>query len=348
VGTGTTTTTEIDRVSVIDDHSSPALYRRSDGRLVAFWTDRGTATDDTLYWTISDNADDISSWGSVNSFTATSEVDYAEPVAWNSNLRLYYRMGGPWKYRVSTDSGASFGSEQAFTNFSESRIYIHVWRDGSQLHFALGDHRMTSTGIYHWYQESGDYYTSDGTLIQSASTELTSLSDLTLVYDGTAQGNNPAKQYDLTTDSNGNPVVAFTEHVSTGSGGGDGDYRARWAKWDGSQWVVGAEVTAMGGALPESHYYEGGLSIDRADPTTVYVSVETSNRNYQIQEWTTADNGSTWSKARGVSAGDATLTDPTKRGRPISPRDHDGALPVLWWAGYYDDFTDYLTQVRES
>lgn len=340
----------------IDDHSSPAIYIRDDERLVVLWQDRGS-DDDTFFWTISDNALDISSWGDVNSSTESASVDYGAPVQWDGDLRHFVRFGGSgptWKYFVSTDGGQTFGSPQDFVSFSgEDWIYIHPFKDttgeNDRLHFAVGDHRMSDPSVRHWFLENGDYYKSDGTLIQSAGQELTDLDSLTTVYNGSGSGNNPPKLYDLIVDSNGHPHVAFTEHVSTGTGGGDGDYRARWAAWNGSGWDVGSEITAMGGALPESHYYEGGLSLDSQDPTTVYVSVEQNGRNYQIQEWTTTDGGSSWSKEQDLSPADATITDPTKRGRPISPRGHNGDLPVLWWAGKYDDYSgggSYDTEVN--
>lgn len=343
--------TVVDSEFDVDDHNSPAIYRRDDGHLILFWTAHNNAD---IRYAISDNPLDASSFGSIQTIGTDDVVDYPQPVAWNSNIRLYYRYGGGtdsrWSYRESADNGQTWSSRQdVFDDSNEEWTYVHPYRDGSQIHFAMGDHRMTDTGIYHWYLEGGDYYESGGTLIQSADSAITSVSDLTRVYDGTASGNNPAKQYDLICDSNGNPHVAFTEHVSTGSGGGDGDYRARWGTWDGSQWVVGSEITPMGGALPETHYYEGGLSLDSQDPSTVYVSVEQDNRNYQIQEWTTDDGGLTWSKVTDLSPADATLTDPTKRGRPISPRGHDGSeLITLWWAGMYSDYTNYDTQVRRE
>lgn len=353
LSTAEATKTYINSLTKADDHSSPALYIRPDDRIVAFWTDRGDS--ETMFWSISDDPLDISSFGSLNTFSHADNVDYASPVEWSGNLRLYYRVGSisdpKWVYRESSDDGGSFGSAQDVTNFSTTHIYIHPYVDTSgssdRLHFAMGDHRMDPTGIYHWYLEDGDYYTSDGTLIQSASNPITSVNDVTTVYDGEATGNNPAKQYDLLVH-NGKPHVAFTEHVSTGDGGGDGDYRARWARWDGSQWVVGAEITPMGGAMPESHYYEAGLSMDQQDPTTVYVAVETENRNYQIQAWTTDDSGSSWTKLRDVSPAGETITTPTKRGRPISPRDHGGDVSVLWFAGEYRDFVDFKTQIRRD
>jgi len=340
-----------------DDHVSPGIYVRDDGRLVVFWcahVSSGPAPD-TMRWKISDSAADISSFGPENTFTASDDVDYPQPVSWGDDLRLYYRYGttdtSAWVYRDSTDGGDSFGSEQPLADFSGNSFhYIHPYADGDRLHFAMGDHRMVDTGIYHWYLEDGDYYTSDGTQIAAEGTELTDITNITQVYDGTASGNNPTKQYDLICGPNGNPHVAFVEHVSTGSGGGDGDYRARWAKWDDTEWIVGSEITEMGGALPEENYYEGGLSLDSQDPTTVYVSVEADDRNYQIQEWSTDDDGSTWTKVQNLSPADATLTDPTKRARPISPRNHDGSdLAVMWWAGYYDYFEDhYKTQIRHN
>jgi hypothetical protein len=105
----------------------------------------------------------------------------------------------------------------------------------------------------------------------------------------------------------------------------------------------------MGGAMPESHYYESGLCLDSQDPTTVYVGVEQSNRNYQIQEYNTSDEGSSWTKVGNRSEATATITSPTKRGRPISPRNHDGTMDMLWFAGTYDDFVNgYNTQVKNG
>jgi hypothetical protein len=358
--TDTITETVLDSgYSTADDHISPSIYRRDDDRLIYFWAPHSLQTnDDTMYWRISDNALDVSSFGSTSSFTPPSDfLDYSEPVQWNGSLRVYYRVGsgsdGVWRYRVSTDDGQTFGSGQDAVAFNAGRIYVHIYKDTTQasdrLHFALGDHRMNNPAIKHWYLEGGDYYTSDGVLIQSASNPLSDITDPTTVYDGSAAGNNPPKQYDLICDDNGNPYVAFTEHVATGSGGGDGDYRARWAKWDGSQWVVGSEITPMGGAMPESHYYESGLCLDSQDPTTVYVGVEQSNRNYQIQEYNTSDEGSSWTKVGNRSEATATITSPTKRGRPISPRNHDGTMDMLWFAGTYDDFVNgYNTQVKNG
>ncbi len=52
---------------------------------------------------------------------------------------------------------------------------------------------MTETGIYHGYLQNGDYYQSDGTQIQSSTSEITDVAPLTQIFDGAA--NNPAKQY---------------------------------------------------------------------------------------------------------------------------------------------------------
>ena len=347
------TTRMLGTVSVVDDHSSPSIYLRDDDRIVVFWADRDDNRD-TIFWQVSDDPLDISSWGDVQSFAESDMADYPQPVQYNGDLRLFYRVGGSsdgtWKYRDSTDGGYSFGAAQDFVDFSDDggRTYLHAYADGGRVDFAMGDYRESHPAIRHWYLEDGDYYESDGTHIQSGSGELTSLDSLTIVYDGEESGNNPPKQYDLIVDDEGHPHVAFTEHVETGSGGGDGDYRARWAQWDGQDWTVGSEIAEMGGALPITHYYESGLSLDSQDPTTVYVSVETERRNYQIQEWATNDGGETWTKVDDLSSADETLTSPTKRGRPISPRNHDGSLPALWWAGLYDDFDAYNTQVRRE
>lgn len=332
-----------------DDHASPALYIRDDGRiLVASANYAGDSA--SIYYVLSDNPLDVGSWGSVGKFTSpTGQIGYPQPLPWNGNIRMYHRTGKngwAWVYRVSADGGNTWGSEQDVLHFGENWQYVHPYRDGSRIHFANGDHRLPDPSIRHWYLEGGDYYTTDGSLIQSENNALTNPNDITTVFDASATGNSPAKTYDIKTDENGNPYITFIEHVDTGSGGGDGDYRARWARWDGSQWIVGSEITPMGGAMAERHYYESGICLDSQDPSTVYISVEQDNRNYQIQEWTTNDDGSTWSKVNDLSSADATITDPTKRGRPVSPRNHNDVLNVAWWIGEYSRYTDYDTQIQ--
>lgn len=336
-----------------DDHSSPALYIRPDERMIVFWSPRSGSQENEMIWRISDNALDISTWGPEKTFSESSDVDYYLPVEWNGDLRVYYRVGGTgsfWKYRVSTDDGDSFPDDNVVVDDSdEDYIYIHIYRHDNRLHHAVGDHRMVTPSIRHWYLEDGDYYESDGTHIQSADSAITDIMETTAVYDGTDSGNNPPKQWDLVVDSNGNPYTAFVEHVETGDdGGGDGDYRARWAGWDGTEWVVGSEIAQMGGSITHDdpgHYYSSGLGLDDQDPTITYVSVEVEDRNYQVRKYDTDDFGSTWDRTDlsaadevdGVESGD---DGSGKRGRPISPRNHQGDLVALWWAGMYDDYMD--------
>lgn len=132
----------------------------------------------------------------------------------------------------------------------------------------------------------------------------------------------------------------------TGSSSKSGTSIEYWhARWNGSTWST-AKITDDGAGLyAGEQYYHGGLCFDAQNPAHVYLSAPIGGVR-QIQEWRTTDNGATWARYRNVTTG-GSAGNPL-RARPISPKGHNGEVPVLWWQGTYTSYTDYATSIQAA
>ena len=116
--------------------------------------------------------------------------------------------------------------------------------------------------------------------------------------------------------------------------------------WTGERWET-HEITAAGkwfpqtppGAVEREPYYSGGVVLDHADPSVVYLSRETGGV-FEIEEWMTADRGRTW-RSSPVTAGSA-----KNNVRPVAVRGlPPGRREVLWMNGDYIGYRDYRTRL---
>jgi hypothetical protein len=226
--------------------------------------------------------------------------------------------------------------------------FIPYWQyvnDGvNKIHIvAIDKHPVQGqNSLYHWYgQLDGSnnlqWFKSDGTSI-GASLPF-GPSDVTLIYDGSAER---CWAYDLAIGADGHPRVLYCVYPGNTSHGAPIEYW--YARWTGSAWVS-TFITMDGPGLyiPEI-YYAGGLCFDARDPDTIYLSAPISGVR-QIQEWSTSDNGASWSKVQDITSG-GTAGTPLKF-RPYSPRNYTpGVGPrVIWLDGRYTTFTDYDLRV---
>ena len=335
-----------------DDHWGPSVFVRTDGRLLVPYSRTGG------FVAISEHPLDISSW---NVTRYDWLRDYGQMMQIGDEIWMFYRPSGhfvgEWSYRVSADQGNSWSVEKRLFKgaSSDTGIYVHPFHDteNDRIHFGMGDHRQNEPGVYHWYLDLADgyYYTSDGTPIKHAgdgTNPITHTSELTLAFEIPADWDG-AKIWDLKV-KDGVPYIAFAGYPQVDAGGGGGgDYRAMWAVWRGSPaaWHH-SQIRKLGGSIGEGHYYEGGLVLDYEDPTHAYLAVETNNRNFQIQEWKTPDQGQTWEKVADHSPSGADRYSPTKRARPVSPYGHNGEMPLVYWSGKYDDRFKHDTVIKAS
>ncbi len=347
--------TIIDSDGRMDDHIQPAILLRNDGRILAAWSKRSSDSND-IRWALSESPYDIAEFGEHDAFFAGDAGDYPKLVQWGEEIRVYYRASAfdVWNYRVSTDGGETWSEERHWLDFSAydqpvsaHRVYPHIYREGDQLHFVIGGYRTQDKTVRHGYLEDGQLFDSHGNHIGEDGAPITEWDALTPVWRGTEDHWTDSPNVNDLIVKDGTPYIAFEEIRRIGEGGGSGDFRARWASYRAGEWFVSDEIVDMGGEIPETAptpglYHKGGIFFDQNDPYTVFVSVEVDHdkRAYQVQEWTTTDNGHTWDMVWGSNDGEVEGYAPhAKRGQALSPRNHDGEeLRVLWWAGKHDRF----------
>ncbi|MFA6376547.1 MAG: BNR-4 repeat-containing protein [Candidatus Paceibacterota bacterium] len=341
----------------IDDHNDPTIYVRPDGRLIAFYTKH--ATDRNIFYRISDNPEDISSWGMENTLVdSVGGVTYTYPVYLSSEKKLYlfYRRGGynvaKLIVRTSTDQGISWGNETVILDFPNAYPYPKIVGDGvSKIYFGVtGSHpswRNGTKNIYFAYYQNGEFFSANKSLVKNWSALPLHESDLELVYNATKKGHFPAWMWDIAYDSGGNPYMVFSTYPNT-TLLGNGNYSPpknqsnhyNYARWTGSAWKVYDVTNEAGPYLYESQYqYLGGIELDKSNPSIVYLSRKLDNR--ELERWTTIDGGFTWVFEP------ITLRSGRDNLRPVVPfgNSSDDAR-VVWMSGSYYSMSNYKTSLN--
>jgi hypothetical protein len=332
----------------VDDHDNPSLLvRDSDKKIIAWYCRHGGGSNTQMYQRISTNAEDISSFAAevdIDSQVGGTLYTYPCPIQLlaetSDPVYLFFRNvpSGTTEnfcFSKSTDGGATWSAMTTlFSPGTNIRSYRKVGSDGQgRIDFAVNDAHPAdgACSLYHFYYSGGNYYRTDGTQI-TASLPLAK-TDLTLVYDGTTER---SWVWDVVTDG-ANPVITFATFPTTSA------HRYRYARWNGSAWVLTTVVDDAGpGFSPAGsgeEYYSAGIVADPTDPSVVYVSVK-EGPGWNIHRYTTADNGGSFtSEALTVNSG-------SKNVRPFVPINRNAELPVLWSTGTYDSYTSWVMSTR--
>ncbi len=312
---------------------------------MVFYT-RHNGVQDTIYYRISTNVEDISSWGAEQTITGDAKYDYTNPIQLSgesNKIYLIYRKWVTatefyWGYVTSTDGGVSWSSPKTLLSHT-NYLYAKVDSNGvDKIYFTASGHPQHETSsTYFFYYYNGGFYKADGTLIKTEANLPMVLSDLDLVYNGTAQGNYSSWVWDIAVN-NGIPYIAFATFPSTT------DHRYNYARWTGSAWDI-HEITTAGGQMSGGGAaewgYSGGIDLDHGDPTTLYLSKDISGQ-FEIQKATTSDGGSTWSFEN------VTSSSTEKNIRPVVIRNHTSDFPVVWMKGSYPSYTTYNTTITST
>lgn len=314
-----------------DSHAAPSILIRNDGRLIVFYT-KHTGT--TLYYRISTNPGDISSFETEQTLVLGDVITYTEPCTLSGEAnKIYLFFRGPntnsWSYITSTDSGNNWSEVQLlFTIADTTNQYLKVASNGvDKIYFTHSGHPgLETSSIYAFYYYNGHFYKSDGTLIETPMPF--TRSDMTLVYDATAEGNYRGWPYDIAVMA-GVPHIVFAIYVS------DADHRYLYATYSEADWVY-HEITTAGGDFGLGA--PGGICIDHNDPTTIYLA-KVVNGQWEIQKGRTSDGGITWTLTP------VTNSSVKKNFQPVVPRNSHSDLPVLWMVGDYPSWLSYVTYI---
>jgi rhamnogalacturonyl hydrolase YesR len=332
-----------------DDHAGPALLIQPDGRLRIFYSSHGGRN---LWYRISKKPGNISTWSEEITFPTNVQGDqgytYPNPFILKQEKNRFYLFwrGGDFQPDFSTSAdGKNWSAAQTLIKGGQ-RPYVKYESDGQEaIHFAFTDGHPRNeefNNIYYACYRNGALFRANGERIKPMSELPLVPSEADKVYDAKRQGAR-AWIWDIALDPGKNPVIVYAAFPD------EKTHYYRYARWDGRQWHDSAITlagswfpkTPAGKQEPEPHY-SGGVVLDHADPSTVYFS-QMVNRIFEVQKWTTADGGKTW------SAGTITQGSSHDNVRPVAVRNRKpGSQPsVLWMQNYrYVHYTDYKTAIK--
>jgi hypothetical protein len=344
-----------------DDHDSPALLLRPDGRWLALYSLHGN--ENRIHYRISLRPHDATEWQPEQVFvpSPSSRVTYSNPCLLpRENApqgRIYHFFRGyndTWKpsWMSSDDLGESWKPGGVLIDFPaqrKQRPYVKFAGNGRDtIHFAFTEgHPMEfDTSIYHAVYRAGQLCDSRGKSIRSLTHGPIVPAEATRVFAGDAD--NLAWIYDLALDDQGRPRLAFAVQKNAArvpKGQGGQDLRYHYARWDGSKWRD-AEIAYAGSCLYAGQDdYAGGICLHPADPTTVFISANVnpttrkSPGHFEIYRGRAHDQGANWSWKP------ITQDSAVDNLRPIAVSTGKNQAVLLWLRGHYLSYTSYDLQV---
>lgn len=341
-----------------DDHANPSIMKLPDNRLVIYFSAHGGTVNSPIYYAISKNPADISSWDDLQTIDpkmsgklGTCYTNSAMLSDENNRTYLFFRGRNFKPTYVFSDDMKTWSNPVSFvvndSIYGESgRPYMKVTTNNKdKIFFAFTDAHprdRATNSIYFMYYKGGKLYKADGTVISDKFGSVTpSMADN--VYDATKTFDK-AWIWDIAFDENENPVLVYARFSHARS------IHSYWyAKWDGKKWnnikISDAAQYFMRNDYNNKNYleteenYSGGVYLDHENTNVVYTS-RPINNVFEIEKWTL--NNDKWD----VEA----ITEDSERDniRPFVIRNHkEGQPSVLWMYNYkYPGFRSYDCAIR--
>ncbi len=354
-----------------DDHDHPVFYITADGRITAFYSLHGGKNAYTQYCTTI-NPGGIDAWTDSRSlntntkgpFGATYANPYQYPGENDPNKILLFWRGGDYSPNFSI---GAYDPKSVSWSWTEARDLINGHTTSLQrpyvkycqnpdktrigMLFTDGHPGQFINNVYFAYlanDKSGRlaYFKPDGTKIKDFDSGPITPDQANVVFDKDAGGGpvDNAWVWDVAFDKSDNPVVVYTVFPDNVK-----NIHQYWrARWNGRKWVNRLLVDNSGGSIAEGGakgnepHYSGGITLDHAHPATVYLSLKNESGGWDLQQWKTADNGTSWTKSN-IAGGSK-----SENIRPKVPAGlPDNMDAVLWMSGVYDHYLrKYHTAIR--
>ncbi|MEN8124190.1 MAG: glycoside hydrolase family 88 protein [Bacteroidota bacterium] len=336
-----------------DDHVNPSILFLPDGRLMVFFTKHNGM----LYRTTSKMPEDISAFDKIDSLDLGSKMCYTNPIILseeNNRIYVFFRGGYDWKpsFITSDDLGKNWSEPKLLVskkiNVKNNRPYTKVVSDGkSNIHFAFTDGHPRDenhNSIYYLRYESGNFFDAANKKVGKMSRLPIEQEIVPKAYDGVAN-NQRAWIWDIALNKENAPVIVYSTLPEETS------HFYNYGFWNGKEWE-NKRLCKAGSAFPSFErpkqkrdrepHYSGGITLDHGNPNIVYLSRPYKNR-YEIEEWTTNNNGKTFSHKPVTSNSIKSNVRPVVvRNAPItiSPR-------LLWMqVNHYKHYTNYNTAIK--
>jgi hypothetical protein len=346
-GAGETVSSVVAEERQPDDRASPALAVREDGRIVVFHSGhrgRWMVTKTSLA------AGDVASWGrsrAASGHTAAfagHTYPNAAILEHEDGRNYVFWRGEKFQPMFARADRGKEWSDPAVLIEGDTEPYFTIASDGdATIHLAFTDGhpmRTPSNSVYYLCYRDGAFHRADGSHVGSMEDLPLTLGDAEIVYDADAEGAR-SWVWDVAFDELGRPVIAYVAFPS------EDDHRYRYARWNGAAWTDG-EIAPGGACFPSAErgskrfdpYLSGGVALDPADPSIVYLS-RPVNGVFEIERWTTVDGGASWTSEA------VTVASAASNVRPVVPRGAaSGGPELLWMNGGYVDHADHATSIR--
>jgi hypothetical protein len=340
----------------VDDHNSPALLLRPDGKLLAMYARHGTRNE--IHYRISSRKRNAAFWGDEKMFVPSekSRVTYSNLFHLRKEKKTYnffrgYDNSFKPSYMTSEDEGDTWKAGGVFINVPSQfrhRPYVKYCSnnvDTVHVAYTEGHPRDFDNSVYHVFYREGHLHRSDGTRIARLEEGLRSPDEGTRIFQGGPDA--VAWTTDFHVLNNGQLVLVYTvqkDGAGKKSREGGEDHRFRLAHWDGRAWRDGEIAYAGSRLYAGEDDYTGLAAIDPNEAGTVFISTNAHpvtgermkhreifrgvSRDMRKFEWTAVTENSTADNVR-----------------PIVPLGRGGRRALLWLRGEMRTYTDYSFDV---
>ncbi|MGB4256755.1 MAG: BNR-4 repeat-containing protein [Phycisphaerae bacterium] len=347
-----------------DDHNSPAIFVRPDGRYIAMYAKHGS--DRFTRYRISTYPGDPTAWEPEQTFdngagTTYSNVyrlslenggagrlyNFARTIDMDPNVLVSDDDGQTWTYGGRLLDWPKPVGDPKFTGQDGTRPYLRYTSDGvDEVHFiTTEDHpRAYDNSIYHGVIRGGKVYDSFGNVVDDNLFDGIARrpNEYTRVFDTDTSPLGFAWTTAIRLDRQGRPRILFTARANNSD---YNDHRFLYGRFDGTAWHV-YEIAKAGGYLFSPEYdYTGLGTLDPDDPDTLYISTkidprdDTALAHYEIFKGVTRDGGATWVWTP------ITENSEVDNLRPILPPSDGLHNALVWFRGVYTSYTNYNVEV---
>lgn len=340
-----------------DDHDNPSFLFLPDDRLMAFYSKH---CGPEMNARVTVKPGDTREWEAERILDISAKprprrnITYPNPVMLSAEINAIYLFwrGDTWKptFSKSTDNGKSWEPGKVIVSRGgaggDNRPYVKIASDGrDSIHLVFTDGHPrdeAANSLYYACYRGGAFFKADGTRIAGVDELPFPPEKADRIYDA-AVTKARGWVHDLAIDKDGRPVVAYTRYPS------ETDHRYHYARWDGSAWFD-TELCPAGSWFPQTPrraterepHYTGGMALDPADPSVIYLS-RPVGKVREIERWNTSDSGKSW-KQTAITAGSA-----RDNIRPVVVRNAAADGPSLLWmnlSGHYIHYTNYLCSIK--
>lgn len=340
-----------------DDHANPSFMKLSDGRVVSFFSGHGGTTNTPIFYRITKRPGDITEWGELQKVSPQipGRMGYcytnAAQLSAENKTYLFFRGSNFKPCFIMTEDFQTWSEPVTLVQDDPGanvRPYMKVANNGkNKIFFAFTDdhpRNRATNSIYYAQYKDGKYYRADGTEIATTDKIKITPQNCDKVYDAT-KTLEKSWIWDVAYDKDENPVIVYARFSNVMP-----EHSYWYARWDGSKWI-NRRITKAGHWFQRDKYskqkmeyecnYSGGVYLDHENPNIVYTS-RPVDRNFEIERWTTSDNGVHWKSEL------VTCNSDRDNVRPFVIRDYkEGQPSVLWMYNYkYPGFRAYHTGIR--